>query len=96
MNILSDSIKVHQFQREIYFKFCLSEALFVKELIADSCAVLNKGIRCNPYRADKSLISDLMHHMCDHISESELNPNDDMFHHPTSRIVTKMIKSLQK
>ena len=59
MNILSHSIKVHQFQREIYFKFCLSEDLFVKELITDSCAVLNKGIRCNPYRADKGLISDL-------------------------------------
>ena len=40
--------------------------------------------------------SRLMHHMCDHISESELNPNDDMFPHPTSRIVTKLIKSLQK
>ena len=58
MNILSHSIKVNQFQR-VYFKFCLSEDLFVKELITDSCAVLNKGIRCNPYRADKGLISDL-------------------------------------
>ena len=45
MNILSDSIKVHQFQREIYFKFCLSEALFVKELITDSCAVLNNQMQ---------------------------------------------------
>ena len=58
MNILSHSIKIHQFQR-VYFKICLSEDLFVKELITDSCAVLNKVIRCNPYRADKSLISDL-------------------------------------
>ena len=40
--------------------------------------------------------SRLMHHMCDNIGDSELNPNDDMFPHPTSRIVTKMIKSLQK
>ena len=40
--------------------------------------------------------SRLMHQICDHIGDSELNPNDDMFPHPTSRIVTKMIKSLQK